>query len=119
MGNTDPQSGPDGRYWYDVELRSGAAPTTGTLGAEIGGLKLRSVVFEVPVDEGDVATSGDSDLAVVERYAAARDGAGAVAAGTDWPGGEYLVIVRGRESATRYVADIDQHRSYGLRQASE
>jgi hypothetical protein len=110
----DPCRDGDDRYWYAVEVRSHAAPVTGNLGAWIGGLCLRAVEFEVPVDEGDVAQSSASDLARAGRYAAARDGAGAVAAGTDWPAGKYLVTVRGTVSASTYVADIDQYRSYSL-----
>lgn len=111
----------NGRYWYAVEVRSGAAPVTGTIGVKIGGLKLRAVEFKVPVDEEDVPlrTGNVADLIDAQRYIAALDAAGAVAAGTDWPWGEYLVTVRARESATTYVADIDEHRAYTLRKHSE
>lgn len=118
MGNSDPLTRGDGEYWYAVEIRSGAAPVTGNLGVKLGGVKLRSVESEVPVDEAEVAQSGTSALAVAERYRAAREGVGAVVAGMhDWPWGKYLVTVRGRESASTYVADIDADGTLTLQSA--
>lgn len=119
-GNSDPITCGDGRYWYAVEIRSGDAPVTGNLGVRLGGLKLRSVEFEVPVDETEVAQSATSALAVAERHCAAREGVGAVIAGIhDWPWGEYHVTVRGRTSASTYMADIDPDRSFTLRPVEE
>jgi nitric oxide synthase oxygenase domain/subunit len=110
----DPYTGPDGPYCYAVEVRSHGAPVTGSVSVRIGGLRVRSIEFEVPVD-GDKMRQGTlSELIDQQRYDAGVRGAEAVAAGTDWPAGKYLVTVRGRHSASTYVADIDKHRSYSL-----
>jgi len=77
--DSDPFTRGDGQYWYAVQIRSHAAPVTGNLGVKIGGTKLRSVEFEVTVDETEVAQSSTSALAIAERHRAAREGIGAVA----------------------------------------
>jgi|SRR5690606_38437844 len=118
MVDSDPVTRGDGQYWYAVEIRSHGAPVTGNLGVKIGGTKLRAVEFEVPVDETEVAQSGTSALATAERHRAAHEAVEAVVAGMhDWPWGKYLVTVRGRESASTYVADIDADGTFTLQSA--
>lgn len=120
MSGSDPQSNPDGRYWYAVEIRSGEAPVTGNLGIKFGGTKLRAVEFEIGVNESEVAQSGDSALAAAERYSAAREGIeAAIADRHDWPSGEYRVTVRGRVSASTYLAEVDQDGLFSLRSIEE
>lgn len=108
------------RSWYVVELRSHAAPVTGNLGITIGRLPVHTVEFEVVLDEEDIPERASLDDQIdAQRYQAAQYAAGNIAAWTDWPAGEYIVTVRGRDSATVYDAAIDEHRSYTLRKRGE
>jgi len=102
--------------WYTVEARSHTAPATGNLGIEIGSLPVKAVEFEVTVDDAEVPKQSSLDEQIdAQRLEAAMLTGGNIAAGTDWPAGTYLLIVRGRDSATAYVADIDEHRAYTVR----
>lgn len=101
--------------WYSVDIRSHAAPVTGTMGFTIGVLPVRGVQFEVVLDEADIPhRDSETEQIAVQRREAAMYAVGNIAASTDWPAGKYLVAVRNRSAQTMYVADIDEHRSFTL-----
>lgn len=101
--------------WYSVDLRSHAAPVTGTMGFTIGVLPVRGVQFEVVLDEDDIPRrDNEAEQIAAQRREAAMYAVGNIAASTDWPAGKYMVAVRNRSTQTMYVADIDEHRSFTL-----
>jgi len=101
--------------WYSVDLRSHAAPVTGTMGFTIGVLPVRGVQFEVVLAEADIPRrDSEAEQIAAQRYEAAMYAVGNIAAQTDWPAGKYLVAVRNRSTQTMFVADIDEHRSFTL-----
>lgn len=101
--------------WYSVDIRSHAAPVTGTMGFTIGVLPVRGVQFEVVLAEADIPRrDNEAEQIVAQRREAAMYAVENIAASTDWPAGKYMVSVRNRSTQTMYVADIDEHRSFTL-----
>lgn len=101
--------------WYSVDLRSHAAPVTGTMGFTIGVLPVRGVQFEVVLAEDDIPRrDSETEQIAAQRREAAMYAVGNIASQTDWPAGKYMVAVRNRSAQTTFVADIDEHRSFTL-----
>lgn len=92
---------------YTVEIRQYTDPYE--TGAQIAGLRVQSVKFVVTQERTTRRMEG--------WYEAALTGMGAVANGTDWPAGTYLVIVKRGNSSTAYVSRLGEHREFNLETA--
>lgn len=92
--------------WYTVEVRQNKERDAEA--AQLAGLRVQSIKFAV----------GERPRIMVDGwYDAAVTGMEAVANGTDWPAGPYLVIVEKRQSSSAYVARLGEHREFSLEKA--
>lgn len=91
--------------WYTVEIRQNKESEGEA--AQFADLRVQSIKFAV--QERSPLVNGWYDAAVTAM--------GAVANGTDWPAGTYLVIVEKRQSSSAYVARLGEHREFSLEKA--
>lgn len=102
--------------WYTVEVRQYTDPYEGA--AQIAGLRVQSIKFTVEQDSDRGPSFAGLETTIREqRYNAAVTAMGAVATGTDWPAGTYLVTVEGRHASTAYVARLGEHREFNMETA--
>lgn len=91
--------------WYTVEVRQNKESEGEA--AQLAGLRVQSIKFAV--QERAALVDGWYDAAVTAM--------GAIANGTGWPAGTYLVIVEKRQSSSAYVAQLGEHREFSLETA--
>jgi len=102
---------------YTVEIRQyGTAHATD--GPAIAGLPVQAIKFTVDQGARNVPAGEGLDMSIGRQcYDAAVTAMGAVANGTDWAPGTYLVTVEGRHSSSAYVARLGEHREFNLKTA--
>jgi hypothetical protein len=100
---------------FVVEVRSHFAATTiGTLGFKVAGLPVHALEFLVTIDQATIPEQPDIEQQIEAQRRAAAERAAENMALAEWAPGKYLLIIRGKDSATNYTATIDDQRKYSV-----
>lgn len=100
---------------FVVEVRSHIAATTiGTLGFKVAGLPVHALELLVTIDRSTIPERPTIDQQIEAQRRAAAERAAENMALAEWAPGNYLLTIRGKDSATRYTATINDQREYSL-----